>query len=595
MTDSATNTLPSLRELFVQVWGVLTPRHRTRAVFVMSLILVGTALEILGVGLIIPVVALLNQPNFDATWPTMKSLHVFLGSPLPQTFMLWVLGGLLGVFLVKNTFLLVSTYCQVRFLSDIQAGLSGELVSGYLHRSYAYHTQHPTADLLQKINGELPSLINGVLSPLLWIVSESLVVLGILLLSLWVNPLGTLVAMGGLGLAMWAYYHAFKSRVEHWGRQTQQDAQGMYQQMQHGFGGIKEVKIFGRENFFSAAFARYATGFARNVGRHNFLAQSSRHLIELLVITVLLGAVMVLVARGNGMSDIVPTLAFFAAAAFRLMPSAQRLLANLHSIRYGARSLHLLRPDLLHARNHSTVKPIRSAPVKFQDTLEFRHVTFCYPGGHEDVLRDVNLSIRRGTMVGFQGQSGAGKTTLVDLLMGLLEPTRGDILVDGASIHDSLPGWQAHIGYVPQSIFLIDDTLRRNVAFGIEGSDIDDTRVVAALRQAQLWDFVAARPEGMETQVGERGVRLSGGQRQRIGIARALYRNPVVLVLDEATASLDLDTEAEFIKGVETLKTNKTVIIISHRPSAMAGCDAHYSLSNGKVQILDGMAGARSK
>lgn len=310
---------------------------------------------------------------------------------------------------------------------------------------------------------------------------------------------------------------------------------------------------------------------------------------------MLLGAVMVLVARGNGMSDIVPTLAFFAAAAFRLMPSAQRLLANLHSIRYGARSLHLLRPDLLHARNHSTVKPISSAPVKFQDTLEFRHVTFCYPGGHEDVLRDVNLSIRRGTMVGFQGQSGAGKTTLVDLLMGLLEPTRGDILVDGASIHDSLPGWQAHIGYVPQSIFLIDDTLRRNVAFGIEGSDIDDTRVVAALRQAQLWDFVAARPEGMETQVGERGVRLSGGQRQRIGIARALYRNPVVLVLDEATASLDLDTEAEFIKGVETLKTNKTVIIISHRPSAMAGCDAHYSLSNGKVQILDGMAGARSK
>ena len=586
MTDPSANPVLSLRELFAQVWEMLTARHRARAVLVLLTILAGTVLEILGVGLIIPVVALLNQPDFDTSWPVVKSLHASLGSPPQSTFVLWALGGLLGVFVIKNAFLFLSTYRQVRFLADIQAELSGELVAGYLNRPYAYHVQHPTADLLQKINGELPSLMQGVLSPILWIISESLVVVGILLLAIWVNPLGTLVAMGGLGFALWAYYHLFKTRVEFWGRQTQQNAQGMYQQMQHGFGGIKEVKIFGRENFFCAAFARHAAGFAQNVGRHNFLAQSSRHIIELLVISVLLGAIIFLVARSGGMSAVVPTLAFFAAAAFRLMPSAQRLLANMHSIRYGARSLHLLRPDLLHAREQSVRSPGNPAPVKFQDTLEMRHVGFRYPSGHEDVLQDINLTIPRGARIGFQGQSGTGKTTLVDLIMGLLEPTRGTILVDGVAIHDKLSGWQANIGYVPQSIFLIDDTLRRNVAFGIEDKDINDAQVAAVLQQAQLWDFAKSRPEGVETMVGERGVRLSGGQRQRIGIARALYRDPDILILDEATASLDLDTEAQFIKAVESLKNKKTVLIISHRLSAMAGCHVQYQMADGQLHPL---------
>lgn len=586
MTDSSNNQPLPLRKLFVQIKELLVPEDRRRVIGVLILILVGTVLEILGVGLVLPVVVLLSQPESVSTSSTLKSLHEALGAPTHRVFILLAIGGLLFVFVVKNAFIFLSTWCQVRFLYSYQAKLAGELMAGYLNRPYAYHLQHPSAGLLQKINSELASLIQNVLSPMLWIISESLVVFGLLLLALWVNLLVTLAAMVGLGLALWAYYHLFKERVEFWGRRTQEHSQGMYQQMQQGLGGIKEVKIFGREHFFSDTFTHHAQGLARYSTRHYFLTQSSRNVIELLVISVLLGAIMLLVSTGGGMKTILPTLALFTAVAFRLLPSAQRLLANANSIRYGVRSLRLLRPDLIEARSQKSVYSEEGNTFSFQDELKLQNVSFRYPGGNEDVLRDLNLSIMRGNMVGFQGKSGAGKTTLVDLVLGLFEPTRGGLLADGISIHENLPSWRSNIGYVPQSIFLVDDTLRHNVAFGVEDDKIDDSRVCEVLRQAQLEDFVNSRPEKLETLVGERGVRLSGGQRQRIGIARALYHDPAILVLDEATASLDLETEAEFIKAVGSLKSKKTILIISHRLSTLKDCDVKYQLEKGGLRLL---------
>ncbi len=587
MTDSFNNQPLPLRKLFVQIKELLVPEDRRRVIGVLILILVGTVLEILGVGLVLPVVVLLSQPESVSTSSTLKSLHEALGAPTHRVFILWAIGGLLFVFVVKNAFIFLSTWCQVRFLYSYQAKLAGELMAGYLNRPYSYHLQHPSAGLLQKINSELASLIQNVLSPVLWIISESLVVLGLMLLALRVNLLVTLAAIGGLGLAFCAYYHLFKKRVEYWGHRTQEHSEGMYQQMQQGLGGIKEVKIFGRESFFSDTFTHHAQGLARYSTRHYFLTQSSRNVIELLVISVLLGAIMLLVSTGGGTKTILPTLALFTAVAFRLLPSAQRLLANANSIRYGARSLRLLRPDLIEARSQQTSNSEAANPFPFQNELKLRHVSFRYPGGHEDVLRDLNLTIPHGVMFGFQGKSGVGKTTLVDLVLGLFEPTRGEVLADGKSIHENLPGWQANIGYVPQSIFLVDDTLRRNVAFGVEDDKINDSQVCEVLRQAQLEDFVNSRPEKLETLVGERGVRLSGGQRQRIGIARALYHDPAILVLDEATAALDLDTEAEFIKAVGSLKNDKTLIIISHRLSTLEDCDFKYQLEKGELRLVE--------
>ena len=587
MTSPSENQPLPVRKMFIQIWELLESEDRRRAIGVLTLILVGTLLEILGVGLVIPVVTLLSQPESTSTSSTLKSLHEVLGAPPHSVFMFWALGGLLVVFVIKNAFIFLSTWCQVRFLFNYQAKLSGKLMAVYLNRPYAYHLQHPTAELLQKINGELGSLIHSVLSPILWIISESLVVVGLLLLALSVNPLCALAAMCGLGLAFWAYYHLFKARVEFWGCRTQEHSEGMYEQMQRGLGGVKEVKIFGREHFFSDTFALHAQELARYTARHEFLIQSSRNVIELVVITVLLGAIMLLVGIGGGVGTVVPTLAFFAVAAFRLMPSSQRLIGNANSIRYGARSLRLLRPDLIDTCDQQGASSGELSPFLFGQELKLRHVSFRYTGGHEEVLQELNLTIPHGVMAGFQGKSGAGKTTLVDLILGLLEPTQGEVVVDGVSIQENLPGWQANIGYVPQSIFLMDDTLRRNVAFGIEDEKIDDSRVREVLHQAQLEEFMNSRPEKLETLVGERGVRLSGGQRQRIGIARALYHDPGILVLDEATASLDLVTEAEFMKIVHSLKKKKTILLSSHRLSAMEGCDRKYQLQSGQLQPLE--------
>ncbi|MEC8927994.1 MAG: ABC transporter ATP-binding protein, partial [Verrucomicrobiota bacterium] len=334
---------------------------------------------------------------------------------------------------------------------------------------------------------------------------------------------------------------------------------------------------------FGEQYQRYTQYSAR----HQFLLQSSRNVIELLVIGVLLFAIMLLVGTGSPMHTIVPTLAFFAVAAFRLMPSSQRLLANAHLIQFGARSLRLLRPDLIVSRDRSLATNPTTEHFPFQHSLELRGVTFRYPSGDQEVLRDATILIQRGAMVGFQGKSGAGKTTLVDLILGLLMPTTGEVLVDGNSIHDNLPGWLGNIGYVPQSIFLMDDTLRRNVAFGVPDSEIDDARVQEVLSLAQLDGFLDSKRGGLDTLIGERGVRLSGGQRQRIGIARALYHDPEMLILDEATASLDLETEAEFIETLKFIKNLKTLIVISHRRSTIAECGSTYQLTQGKLNRAD--------
>ena len=575
---------PSLRELISQSWSLLPRAQKSEAGIVLVLILLGTALEILGVGLVIPVVTLISEPEIVNYPPRLKALHEYLGSPTHTIFTLWALGALLVSFYLKNLFLFFSIHRQNKFLYGLQSQLASELVAGYFRRPYSFHLSHSTADLLQKVNGELSTFIQNVLGPGLWVISEAFVVLALLGLAMIVNPSGALIVIGGLAFGMASYYHFFKKHVEHWGHQSQEHAAGMYRQMQHGLGGIKEVKLFGRESFFAKAFSKHSKGLASNIGRYNFLSQSSRQVIELLIITVLLGAAMLLVWRGGELTGVMPLLAFFGAAAFRLMPSAQRLLANAHNIRYGSRAVRLIKPDIEAARQLGDETQARPRPMKFEESIELENMTYQYPDEERNVLSNINLRIPRGVMVGIQGESGAGKSTLLDLLMGLLTPTEGQLSVDGRPISDAEGAWQANIGYVPQNIFLTDDTLRRNVAFGLEDNKIDEERVWDALRLAQLENFTAQRDKGLDAQLGERGLRISGGERQRIGIARALYHDPQVLVLDEATASLDPDTEAEFLKGLDVLRKKKTLIIISHRPAAVQDCDYLYEVVGGQLR-----------
>ena len=575
--------LPSLRMALAEAWEILPSDERKKACVVLLYIFFGTVLEILGIGLVIPAAALLSEPDISKSPYFLQVIHLHIGAPSHLTFTLGALSLMLTVFLVKNIFLGFSIFKQNKFLYELQSNLAGELVSGYYKRDDEYHIKHAAAELLQKVNGELSAFVQNVLGSGLWIVSESVVAVGILIIAIYINPASALVIAIGLGLGGWVYYQIIKKRIEEYGKATQEHSRRMYQEMQKGLGGIKEVKIFGGETYFSRAFRDQAHCLAENMSSYNFFSQVSRQAIEMIVITVLMGATMLLVWKGVQLQAILPLLAFFCLAGFRLMPSAQRLISSAHSVRYGARALPALLPDFKELRQAREYITEERGQIDFKESLKIKNIEYTYPGTSQTVLSNLSIEIPYGKVVGIKGESGSGKTTLVNIITGLLKPARGHIFSDGEDIFMNIAGWQKKIGYVPQDVFLTQDTLRRNVAFGREDHMIDDNKVREALRMAQLNKFLQGRDEGLNAELGERGVLLSGGERQRIGIARALYRQPKILILDEATASLDSETEAAFIETTKHLKGKTTLIIVSHSSSTLVHSDLIYELLNKKL------------
>jgi ABC-type multidrug transport system fused ATPase/permease subunit len=341
------------------------------------------------------------------------------------------------------------------------------------------------------------------------------------------------------------------------------------------------VKIFGRENEFIEEYRLHNILTAQVQQNEATMQQIPRLWLELLAVIGLAILVISMLAQDRALEAVLPTVGLFAAAAFRLMPSVNRVLGALHSLHYGLPMLNNVYNEI--NLSIPEVSLIQKNIADFRVEIELNRVTYTYPGGTESALKEVSLVIKHGESIGFIGTSGAGKSTLVDILLGLLSPDTGEVKVDGNNIQENLRSWQDQIGYVPQTIYLTDDTLRRNVAFGLPSEQIDDASVQRAIQAAQLEDFVSSLPDGLETLVGERGVRLSGGQRQRIGIARALYHDPAVLVLDEATSSLDTDTENGVMQAVTALHGRKTILIVAHRLSTIEGCDRVYRMEDGRL------------
>jgi ABC-type multidrug transport system fused ATPase/permease subunit len=353
------------------------------------------------------------------------------------------------------------------------------------------------------------------------------------------------------------------------------------QHIQQGMGGVKDIKLLGRADNFLDEYQVHNTGSAQAGEYQLTLHALPRLCLELLGVTGLAILVLAMVYEEKSLEAVLPTLGLFAAAAFRLMPSVNRVLSSIQSFRYAGPAIDILHKELSLANGTPAQAPSEVQPIPFQQSLAVDLVTFSYPSTEAQALKGVDLTIRRGTSVGLIGTTGSGKSTLVDIILGLLAPTKGVVRVDGVDIQSNLRGWQDQIGYVPQSIFLTDDTLRRNIAFGINAKLIDENAVWRALKSAQLDEFVKGLPDGLNTFVGERGVRLSGGQRQRIGIARALYYDPQILVLDEATSSLDMKTEQGVMDAVRSLHGKKTIIIVAHRLSTVEQCDRLYRLEQG--------------
>jgi ATP-binding cassette, subfamily B, bacterial PglK len=561
---------------------VLTRRQRRGALVLLGMMALGMVLETLGIGLVVPVIALMTQPNLTDGYPWLEPVLAAVGHPTQERLVVGAVGVLVAVYLVKAVYLVVLAWRLNAFVFDVQANTSRRLFGGYLRQPWPFHLQRNSAELIRNATSETTLLTHEVLLPGMKLVSEGLVVLGIAAILFLIEPVGALIVMTILGGAAWGYQRLTRRQVLLHGQARHRHEAKRIQHLQQGLGGAKEVKLLGREAQFLAEYDHHNSGFARAGRWHNTLLQFPPLWFEVLAMAGLLGLVGAMVAQGKGMAALLPTLGLFAAAAFRLMPSANRVMDGIQKLRYGHAVVQTIGAELA-LLEEPAPRPTARVSEAFRREIRVEGVRYRYPGAPSDALAGVSLVIPRGAAVGMIGDSGAGKTTLVDVILGLLEPTAGRVLVDGADIRDDLRGWQDRLGYVPQSIFLTDDTLRRNIAFGLHDEAIDDAAVARAVRAAQLEAFVALLPEGLDTQVGERGVRLSGGQRQRIGIARALYHDPPVLVLDEATSSLDAGTEQSVMQAVEALHGEKTIIIVTHRTSTVVHCDRLFRIDGGRI------------
>ncbi|MEK7291829.1 MAG: ABC transporter ATP-binding protein [Actinomycetota bacterium] len=558
------------------VWGILNRRERRSLLGILVLMLLGTVFETFSLGLVVPAVGLLTQPDYLQRFPAVDD---FLGNPSGSQFVIGAMVFLVVVYVAKTIFLIWSLWVQRGYSNAVTTRIGRQLFEIYLRQPYSFHL-HRNSSMLIRNSQNSSALMFGIIDPLLNILADSLVTLGLFVLLLILEPRGTIVTIIVFGLSAALFRRFTNQRIRRWG-EAQNFHKGMIlQHLQQGFGGVKDVKVLGRENHFVTEYAEHLTGNAVVLRRFSVAQALPRSGLEILTIVGLAVLVTTMVASGEDLTAILPVLGLFAAAAFRLLPAVNRVVNNLQIINVSRPMVDDLHHDLALPFEKSA---IRSTHQNFNDVIEVRRVSFQYQSAPSAALSNVSLQVNRGEAVGLVGSSGSGKSTLVDVVLGLLTPQSGQVLVDKADIQLNLRGWQDQIGYVPQSIFLTDDTLRRNVAFGLPKDEIDDNAVRAAIRSAQLEDFVSTLPAGLDTVVGERGVRLSGGQRQRIGIARALYHNPAVLVLDEATSSLDTDTEHGVMQAVRALQGDKTVIIVAHRLSTVEYCDRLYRLEDARI------------
>ena len=564
-----------------KIYGLLTPAERRSGAVLLALMVAGMGLEMLGVGVVLPAIVLMVESDVASAYPAVRPWLARIGNP---TQVQLVAGGMIVlviIYLIRGLFLGFLIARQMHFAFGAQADLSNRLFGVYLRQPYAFHLQRNSAQLIVNLTSEIRLFTFTAMLPLMVLLTEGLVLAGIIALLLILEPAATLLMVTTLGAAAWCFDRLIRTRIARAASERQHHDGQRLQHLQQGLGGVKAVKLHGREREFLSRHDVHNVRSARAVQVQQTLQQLPRLWLEFSGAIALAGVVVASLWQGRSVDTLVPALGLFSAAGLRLMPSVHRLMGSAQYIRS---SLPVI--NALHAELQLPVpaeRPEPAAPWRLRSRITVNNVTFSYASASTSALQNVSFEMQKNECIGLIGPSGSGKSTLVDVILGLLEPDDGHILVDDRDIATCTRAWQNQIGYVPQVIFLTDDTIRRNVAFGVPDGSIDDAAVTRAIQSAQLQALIEDLPAGVNTMVGEDGVRLSGGQRQRIGIARALYHDPSVLVLDEATSSLDTQTERDVMESVRALQGHKTILIVAHRLSTVERCDRLYYLEHGRI------------
>lgn len=572
---------------FRKILDLLDTRMRWRLAGLATLLLVSGMLEFVGVGLLLPFFQAMVGDTSTTSSTAMQLLLGFVSLFTPHRDLIAIGLVLFGVIAVKNLLLGVATYLQGRLNYSSQATLANRLFDIYLRMPWEQHLQRNSADAIHRIISAIPAVFTGSLLAFLRIAAELVQVGAAIAALVWLEPFGSMLASSILAAALALHYLCFRRRIGAWGREREEIQARRIRLVKEGIGAVKEIKTLGCEDHFTKTFARESNRDADLNSRINIVTQSPRLMSEVVLLAAIFAVIAVLAGRGLAPTEILPSLGVMAVVALRLLPGFNRITSYAADIRQRQAAVENVHADWRRARTAADRPVTASASgLKLQHTIEVDNVTYRYPAASALALANVTLTVRKGEALALVGPSGAGKTTLVDIMLGLLTPGEGRLLVDGLAITEPqhIQAWRSGVSYVPQGVFLVDDTLRRNIAFGVPDAEIDNARVTRAVELAQLTSVVRDLPQGLDARVGEHGVRLSGGQRQRIGIARALYRDKQVLILDEITSALDEDTEGRVADAIQNLKGHCTIIVISHRPGTMAICDRVVRLSGGRIE-----------
>ena len=496
------------------------------------------------------------------------------------------------VFVVKNIFLFFMNKVQLKFVYTNQFATSRRMMINFMQRPYEYYLNADTSVIQRSITSDVNNMYGLILSTL-QLISEIIVFVCIVIMLLCKDAVMTICIATVLTAVLLAIKYVIKPIMVKAGEENQDYYSGLYKWIDESVTGIKEIKIANKENYFINGYADCGAGYVNAVQKYNLYNSTPRLLIETIAIVGMLGYMLFAMSQGTGNEVLFGKFTVLALAAARLLPSANRINNYLTSIAYFEPFLMNVSDNLQEEINDSSIsynsedyrKKLETKKLPVNKTISLKDITYKYPGADRYVLNHADMEVPVGKSVGIVGTSGAGKTTIVDVMLGLLQTESGHIYADGVDVMENYSGWLKNIGYIPQTIFMIDSTIRKNVAFGYADEDIDDAKVWQALKEASLDEYVKSLPEGLDTKIGERGIRLSGGQRQRIGIARALFEDPEVLVLDEATSALDNETEAAIMDSINKLHGRKTLVIIAHRLQTIEKCDMVYNIKDGKAVV----------
>lgn len=566
---------------------IFNKKQKIEIFWLFIIILIGSGLELLGVSIFSPLINALMDSSKLLDKPVYAWIYSSLGLTQVDYLVVILLATLIVIYVVKNAFLIFMYNRQYRFVFENQRVLADRMFKCYITQPYLFHVSKNSAELLRNINTDTGNFF-GALQAFIKLLTEVMVciVLGVYLFIL--DKTITISVIVLLSVTFGISASIYKKLLVKMGDKNRFYQMSLNKWVQQAFGGIKEVKILNKEDFFDKKYDEAYKGHAKSEYRYHTLLAIPKPIIETLCMFGMIFAIAVKYLRGANIEYFVPVISAFAVAAFRLLPSFNRITEYIGQIMYQKSAINSVYVDLKEVEElvGITYKPQTMDKLSFMDEIAIKDLSFSYPNSDKEVLNNVNLIIKKNTSVAFIGQSGAGKSTLADIVMGLMNPNEGDVLLDGVSIFDSLNEWHSIIGYIPQSIYLMDDTIKSNIAFGIDSSEIDEERMKEVIKKAQLTELIAELENGLETEIGERGVRLSGGQRQRIGIARALYNNPDILILDEATSALDNETESAVMEAIESLHGQITLIIIAHRLTTIEKCDRVYEVKDNSINLV---------